>query len=252
VFSVFDADGQMGKEAAMDATELIGNSEPFLRYLAEWEAGRPTMPLERLAADPQRVAIMAVDLINGFCNMGSLASPRIQGIVAPSAELFQRAEAAGVAHLIRVQEAHEPEALEFAQFPAHGVRGTAEAEAVPELRALPFFDQMRVFTKNSIHPAFNSGLERWLEEHGEVDTFVVVGDCTDLCTYQTAMYLKLRGNALQLSQRVVVPANCVQTFDTPPALARQIGAMAHDGDLLHLVFLYSMALNGIEVVAAIA
>ena len=49
----------------------------------------------------------------------------------------------------------------------------------------------------------------------------------------------------------IVPANCSQTFDTPLALARQIGALPHDGDLLHLIFLYSMQMNGIEVVRAI-
>ena len=30
--------------------------------------------------------------------------------------------------------------------------------------------------------------------------------------------------------------------------ARQIGALPHDGDLLHRLFLYHMALNGIRVV----
>jgi nicotinamidase-related amidase len=235
----------------MDPSALIRDSEPFLRYLAEWEAGLPALRLAGLAAEPRRLAVVSVDVINGFCNTGALASPRIQGVVAPIVELFRRAEAAGVQNLILVQEAHEPNALEFAQYSAHGVRGTAEAEAVPELKALPFFDQMRVFTKNSIHPAFNTGLEPWLVEHPEVDTFVVVGDCTDLCTYQSAMYFKLRANARQLAQRVIVPADCVQTFDTPLAVARQIGAAPHDGDLLHLIFLYSMQLNGIEVVRAI-
>jgi nicotinamidase-related amidase len=61
---------------------------------------------------------------------------------------------------------------------------------------------MQVLTKNSIHPAFDTGLDAWLDAHPDVATFVVVGDCTDLCTYQTAMYLKLRANARQLPQRV--------------------------------------------------
>jgi nicotinamidase-related amidase len=236
----------------MDASELVRHSEPFLRYLADWEAGLPTLALAEVAADPRRVAVVSVDVINGFCNTGSLASQRVQGIVGPIAELLRRAEAAGVHNLLLIQEAHEPDALEFAQYPAHGVRGTVEAEAVPELQALPFFDQMRVFTKNSIHPAFNTGLDSWLEAHPEVDTFIVVGDCTDLCAYQSAMYFKLRANARQLPQRVIVPADCVQTFDTPLVLAKQIGARPHDGDLLHLVFLYSMQLNGIEVVRTIS
>jgi nicotinamidase-related amidase len=236
----------------MNASEIVRNSEPFLRYLADWETNLQPAALAHVAADPRRVAIVSVDVINGFCNTGSLASPRIQGIVAPIADLLRRAEAAGVHNLVLVQEAHEPHALEFAQYPAHGVRGTVEAEAVPELKALPFFDQMPVITKNSIHPALNTGLEAWLEAHAEVATFVVVGDCTDLCTYQTAMHLKLRANARQLPQRVIVPADCVQTYDTPLALARQIGAAPHDGDLLHLIFLYSMQLNGVEVVRALS
>ena len=35
----------------------------------------------------------------------------------------------------------------------------------------------------------------------------------------------------------------------PVETALQLGALPHDGDLLHRIFLYSMALNGIEVVA---
>ena len=235
----------------MNASELIRNSEPFLKYLAEWEAGLPALALDSVAADPHAAAVVSVDIINGFCNSGPLASPRVQGIVAPITDLFRRADSAGVEHLILVQEAHEPDALEFHDYPAHGVRGTAEAEAVPELRALPFFGRMRVFTKNSIHPAYGNGLEPWLAEHPELNTFIVVGDCTDLCTYQSAMYFKLRANAGQLHRRVIVPADCVQTFDIPLALGQQIGAMPHDGDLLHLVFLYSMALNGVQVVRSI-
>jgi len=236
----------------MNATDLVRNSERFLRYVADWEAGLPVLHMADVAADPRRVAVVSVDVINGFCTTGTLASARVQGIVAAVAELFRRAHAAGVRGLLLVQEAHEPQALEFAQYPEHAVRGTHEAQAVPELKALPFFDEMQIFTKNSIHPAFNSGLDDWLDAHPEVDTFIVVGDCTDLCAYQSAMYLKLRANANQVARRVIVPAEAVQTFDTPLALAQQIGAMPHDGDLLHLIFLYSMQLNGIEVVRRVA
>ena len=38
----------------------------------------------------------------------------------------------------------------------------------------------------------------------------------------------------------------------PVALAGQLGIMPHDGDLLHSVFLYHMALNGVEVVSHVA
>jgi nicotinamidase-related amidase len=236
----------------MDAAQFIENSEPFLNFLAGWASELPEAALADLTAEPGRVAIISVDVINGFCTTGALASPRIQAIVAPIASLFERAHAAGVEYLALVQEAHEPDAVEFQHYPRHAVRGTREAEAVPEIKGLPFYDQLPIFTKNSISPVFNTGLEAWLQAHSQISTFIAVGDCTDLCTYQLAMYLRLRANANQLDQRVIVPANCTGTFDTPQDVARQIGALPHAGDLLHWIFLYNMRLNGIEVVSAIA
>ena len=78
--------------------------------------------------------------------------------------------------------------------------------------------------------------------------FVVVGDCSDLCTYQAAMALRLEANAENLERRVVVPADVVETFDTPVSVARELGIHAHDGDLHQVLFLHHMALNGVEVV----
>jgi len=150
------------------------------------------------------------------------------------------------------QEMHEPEALEFAQFPAHCVRGTVEAETVDSFKQLSFFNQMTVIGKNSINPALNTGLSDWLEAHPDVDTFIVTGDCTDLCTYQLAMHLRLDANGRQIHRRVIVPVDCVQTYDRPVEAAREQGGLPHSANLLHAVFLYHMLLNGIEVVSHIA
>jgi nicotinamidase-related amidase len=209
------------------------------------------LPLDTILKDPQKTIIVSVDVINGFCHQGPLASPRVKAIIAPIAALFDKAWKKGLHHILLTQDTHEPEAVEFGQFPPHCVRGTAEAETVPEFKALPFFDQMIVMEKNSIHSGLDTALNDWIAAHPEVDTFIVVGDCTDLCTYQLAMHLRLDANARQLQRRVVVPADCVDTYDMPVELAKQVGAMPHDGDLLHAVFLYHMALNGVEVVSRI-
>jgi nicotinamidase-related amidase len=119
---------------------------------------------------------------------------------------------------------------------------------VPEYRALPFYDEMKIIEKNSISGSLNTGLNKWLADHPQVDTFIVVGDCTDLCAYQLAMHLRLDANARQIQRRVIVPEECVDTYDMPVDLARSIGAVPHDADLLHAVFLYHMMLNGVEVV----
>jgi len=235
----------------MDPALLLKNSEPFLKYVTAWEAALPTPDLASLTADPKRLALISVDVINGFCHRGPLASPRVKGIIAPIVRVFERAHAAGVRHFILTQDTHEADAVEFGQYPPHCVRGTEESDAVPEFKALPFYGEMITFPKNSINSALNTGLEDWLQEHPEVDTFIVVGDCTDLCTYQLAMFLRLRANAHQLRQRVILPVDCVDTYDLPVETAKQIGAPPHDGDLLHLVFLYSMMLNGVEVVRSL-
>jgi nicotinamidase-related amidase len=236
----------------MNAAALLENSAPFLQYLADWEATLPSVELARLTSDPKRLAVISVDVINGFCHAGPLASPRVKDIIAPIVRLFERAHAAGVRHFLLAQDTHDPEAVEFGQYPPHCVRGTDESEAVPEFKALPFYEDMVIFPKNSIHSALDTGLEDWLTAHPEVDTFIAVGDCTDLCTYQLAMHLRLRANARQFRHRVVLPVECVDTYDLPVEAARQIGATPHDGDLLHLIFLYSMMLNGVEVVRAIS
>lgn len=229
----------------------LKNSQPFLEYLEQFQANLPLMQLSELTAQPEHTAIICVDVTNGFCHEGPLASPRVKGIIAPIVTLFNKAWEQGVRHYLLPQDTHEPQAVEFGQFPPHCVRGTAESQTVPEIQALPYYDQMLVMEKNSIHSGMNTHLNAWTAAHPEVDQFIVVGDCTDLCTYQLAMHLRLEANDLQLQRRVVVPADCVDTYDMPVELAKQVGAMPHDAELLHAVFLYHMVLNGVDVVSQI-
>jgi nicotinamidase-related amidase len=221
---------------------------PFLDYLSTWQESLPSISIDQAIPDPARAAIFSIDVTNGFCYQGALASPRVARIVQPIVSLFQQAWERGLRHIVLLQDTHEPDAVEFAQWPPHCVRGTAESEPVPEFKALPFFDQMAIIPKNSIQPALNSGMGAWLAAHPDLDTFLVVGDCTDLCTYQLAMHLRLYANAYQLKRRVILPADCADTYDMPIETARTFGAMPHPGNLIHATFLYHMALNGVEVV----
>jgi nicotinamidase-related amidase len=215
---------------------LSKTSKPFIAHLESWLANLPKVKLNSVTAQPENTAVMSVDIINGFCTIGPLASPRIQGIVKPIIKLMKAAHKKGVHNFVLTQDTHPADAVEFANFPPHCVRGTSESETVPEYKKLPFANEFVVVEKNSISSAHNTGLDKWLNAHKNVDTFVVVGDCSDLCTYQLAMHLRLRANAAQKNVRVVLPENCVQTYDTPVALANKLGIPPHDGDLLHVVF----------------
>lgn len=231
---------------------LATQSKPFVTYLEAWLAGLKPLKLSKVIDDPAKVAVLCVDIINGFCTIGPLASPRVQGIVKPITKLFSDCRDAGVRHFILTQDTHAPDAVEFANYPPHCVRDTAESQTAPELLRLPFADEYQLFKKNSIASHQNTGLDKWLKAHPEVSTFIVAGDCSDLCTYQLAMHLRLRANAAQIrGVRVILPENCVQTYDTPVKAAQQLGIPAHDGDLLHAVFLHNMWANGVEVVSRV-
>jgi nicotinamidase-related amidase len=230
---------------------LTFTGQPYLAYLDKWLAELPEKTLEEVTPIPGETAVFSVDLIKGFCSIGPLASPRIDGIVPACVALFRRAWARGIRHIVLTQDTHEPDAVEFGSFPPHCVRGSAESETVEAIQALPFYPEMTIIEKNSIHSGLNTGLSAWLSDHPEITTFLIVGDCTDLCVYQIAMHLRLDANARQLQRRVVVPANCVDTYDTPVEVALSLGIPPHPADFLHATFLHHMALNGIEVVGKI-
>lgn len=236
----------------MNAEQLIENSRPFLNYVVKWKEGLSPKPLTEIVnGGADKVAVISVDVINGFCYEGALASPRVATIVDPIVALFKKSHQAGVRHFILTQDTHPEDSVEFENYPPHCIRGTHESETVDKFKALPFFDQFQVMPKQSINSAIGTDLNAWLDAHPQVNTFIAVGDCTDLCTYQLAMHLKLRGNARNEKVRVIVPVDCVDTYDLPVSVAAQIGAIPHDGDLLHTIFLYHMRLNGIEMVAKV-
>lgn len=236
----------------MKLETFIENAKPFLNYMLTWEENLSTIALTDIVGDtPESVAVISVDIINGFCYEGPLSSPRVANLVEPITHLFKKSYAAGIRDFAVTQDTHAPDSVEFANYPPHCIRGTAESEAVDAFKALPFWKLFSVIPKESINSAIGTKLDNWLDNRPDLNTFIAVGDCTDLCTYQLAMHLKLRGNAANRRVRVILPANCVDTYDLPVAVAEDIGAVPHDGDFLHHVFLYSMMFNGIEVIREI-
>jgi nicotinamidase-related amidase len=233
---------------------LSQRSASYLNFVEDWLTGLPELSINSIiatAGSAERVAIVSVDLIVGFCHSGPLSSPRVAGILPAVRRLFERAHEAGIENVVLTQDTHRPDAEEFGSYPPHCVAGTEESMTAPELASLPFADRFTIVEKNSISSIIEPAFADWEAANGPFAAYVVVGDCTDLCVYQAAMALKLRSVDRHLGQRVIVPVECVETYDLPVETAQQIGARPHDGELLHHVFLHSMAQNGVEVVGRI-
>ena len=147
-----------------------------------------------------------------------------------------------------MQDSHPTDSPEFRSFPPHCLEGTEEARMCDDLARLPFAQDFVIFPKTSIDSAIGTQFPAWLEAHPRLTRIVVVGDCTDLCVYQLALYLRLQANARRLPLEVVVPASCVATYDLTVADARKLGAKPHDGNLMQRFSLHQMELNGIQVI----
>jgi nicotinamidase-related amidase len=230
---------------------LAEKSKTFLDYIETWLAALPLLTLDEALPNPEKSAIISVDVINGFLYEGALASPRVAAIDVPITNLMKEAWERGLRDILLVQDAHDEGTMEFKEFGPHALKGSVEAETIDLIKELPFFDQITIFNKDSIHPALNTSFDAWLGEREDLETIVAVGDVTDLCLYQLAMYLKLRANAYRRNWRVIVPENCTQTWHLSVEDAQNLPAKPHHGDLLHATFLNHMALNGIEVVKGI-
>jgi nicotinamidase-related amidase len=227
-------------------------TRPFVEWMLDWYNNLPTLPITDVVKNPDEVAVASIDLIKGFTTVGILASPRIAKTTKPTGQLFQRLWDRGVRRFALLQDSHPEDAVEFAQYGAHCITGTVEAEPIEEFTELPFFDQMEIMPKNSISASLGTDFEPWLQASPQVNTYIAVGDCSDICTYQLAMHLRLRANAANTPGiRVIAPVNTIDTYDLPVETALKIGATPHDGQFLHVTFLYHMKLNGVEVVRAI-
>ena len=235
------------------SSNLRTSAEPFLDYLDRWYADLPVVSLQSLLKEVpgDETALVIVDVVNGFCKEGKLSSPRVARIVPAVAQLVRRAEKLGVSHYLLPQDQHPGNSLEFRIYPDHCIEGSAESETVDELRRLPNAHKFKIFPKRSINPGMEERLQGWLEQNPGVRQFIVTGDCTDICVHQMAMFLKIRSVVKNSAVGIVVPADCVDTYNLDVPRDPRNGPPPHPGDLMHRFFLYHMHLNGIRIVAGI-
>lgn len=212
--------------------------EEMIRALREWNARVAQLkPLDADTLEPGHTLLVVIDMVNGFAREGALASSQVAGIIPSVAGLAGRCARLGIPRL-SLSDCHTAHSGEFAAFPPHCLEGTREAELVDELKAVPGFTMV---TKNSTNGFLEEGYLRWLGTHPAVNTFVVAGDCTDICIQQFAQTLKCHFNRLDMPSRVIVPADAVATYDAP----------GHSAALCHVAALNSLMLGGVEVVSAV-
>lgn len=214
---------------------FLQQTETFYGELYDTIASLPAVRLEDF--QPEQTALFLVDLVNGFAVEGAMASPRVGALAAPAAQLAARCHQRGIP-VVAFADAHTPASLELASYPPHCLRGTAETELCPEIAAAaPLIRIEKNSTNGFVEPAF----DKWLADNAAVDTYIVVGDCTDICIQQFVLTAKAWHNARNRPLRILIPVELVDTFDAP----------GHPADVLGAAALYFMQAAGAQLCAEI-
>ncbi|SMP13113.1 cysteine hydrolase family protein [Halobellus salinus] len=145
--------------------------------------------------DPDRTAVVVVDMQNGFCHPdGSLYAPGSQAAADDVAALLKRARAAG-AQVVFTRDVHPPEQFddahyydEFDRWGEHVVEGSWEAEIVDDLAVEP---SDHVVEKHTYDAFYETELDGWLSARG-VDELVICGTLANVCVLHTAGSAGLR------------------------------------------------------------
>lgn len=187
--------------------------------------------------EPEDTALVIIDMTNGFAREGLLASPRVGALIP---EITSLAEACLSRHVpvIAPSDTHTPEAEEFQAYPAHCVAGSQESDLVIELKSL---EGILRIAKNSTQIWHSQAFQDWFRDNNSRSTWILAGDCTDICVLQFALALKTFFQSENRPSRIIVPINAVNTFETPD----------HPGDLYHLMALALMDAGGIELVKGV-
>lgn len=219
----------------INKNEFLEKSNKTLGEIFDLLAGLPAIKLKDL--QPENTALIIVDMINGFVREGALASERAEKAIPSIARLSKTCDEMQITK-IAFADSHTNQSPEFGAYPEHCLAGTSESEVVDELKEIGGYT---LIPKNSTNGFHEEEFKKWLKDNENVNTFIVTGVCTNICIEQFALTLKTYFNKQNVKSRVIVPVNTVETYDLN----------IHNGDLMNVMALYNMIVNGIEVVAEV-
>ena len=182
-------------------------------------------------------ALIIVDMINGFVHFGALSSDRINSIITPVSTLMKKCSERNI-KIAAFADSHKSSAAEFSAFPPHCTEDSDESQIIPEIENICNFTLIRKNSTNGFHaPDFRT----FLNDNPKINTFIVCGDCTDICVNNFCITLKTYFDQLDLASKIFVPVNAVETFD----------AGLHDADFMNTASLFLMKTSGIDIVKEI-
>ena len=219
----------------IDKNEFLNKSTQTLKEILDMLEKLPELQLEDFKGS--QTAFLIVDMINGFAREGALKSPRVEALIPEITELSRACDKRGIVKLA-FADCHTEESPEFESYPVHCMAATSEGEIVSEIKEVGGYT---LIPKNSTNGFLEEAFQKWLKENKEINTFIITGDCTDICVQQFATTIKTWFNRQNIKARIIVPMTVVETYN--------LGT--HNADLMNVMALYNMMINGVEIVRTI-
>ena len=217
----------------------VSLTDESLKSLKAIEASMQDLPvLEAQEVNNSDTLLLHIDIVEGFINEGALSSKRVSALIPYVSEMNHKLDKV---RKLFIRDEHPENACEFNAYPPHCIHGSGESELVPEIQAF-VKNEDEVFFKNSTNVFHADGFTDWLSE-SEVKTIILVGDVTDICVLQAGLSIQTWYNEKNIPVRLICVVDGVETFHLPET--------NHDGDLMNLLALYNLQMNGIELVQSI-
>ena len=168
--------------------------------------------------------LVVVDMVNGFINEGALADKGINKITPNILKLMDKAEEKNIP-IVAFRDCHEVTDAEFKFYPPHCLKGTSESDFIPELKNREN-DFSLIIDKNTTNGFLTPEFQDFIKKN-YFDEVVVTGCCTDICVYDFCESLINYIAENNLNTEIVIPYNCVDTFNgvNNDRIIRQINAL---------------------------
>lgn len=162
--------------------------------------------------------LIVVDMVNGFCREGVLASPVVEGII-PEVKKTVEESLKKRDLVVFIKDTHDDDAVEFKRFGGtkHCLRGTSEAALVDEL--IPFEEKGISFEKNSTCYMFSKNEDynfiEFLEKLMNLKKVKVCGCCTDICVTNGVLAMMNYFDEVNKNIEVDLLTDAIATYDAP-------------------------------------
>ncbi len=187
----------------------IKNCVADLQTLYDELENLPTISFSELS--PENSALVIVDVINGFLKNGAMASPDMMDIVPPIAKLMESCNKNSVP-IFAFADSHPSNSTEFEAYPPHCLENSEESKLVDELASI---GGHTLFLKNSTNGFVTDSFRQILAQKPEINTFIVTGDCSDICVLQFCLTLKAYFDEHNKKIRIIIPIDTIDTFNAP-------------------------------------